>query len=78
MEEYKAPYPHCDNLVLHAPGECEYCDMYPDKQAIRITQGINFTGHGDDPATEHRPLTTINQWYGNIPKKYLPRSVIQK
>lgn len=71
MEEYKAPFPHCDSNVLHAPGECVYCDMYPQEQQQRITNGINFTGHGLDPATEARPLEIVNRWYGNVPRKKL-------
>ena len=61
----KAPYPHCDSNVLHAPGECRYCDMYPELQADRKRYGINFTGHGPDPATAQRPLEVINRWPGN-------------
>lgn len=66
-------YPHCDSRVLHAPGECEYCDRYAaDLQAQRIDQRINFTGYEDpdllpDPATQARPVETINKWGGNVP-----------
>lgn len=63
--EYSAPYPHCDSNVLHAPGECEYCDHYPVEQQARVTAGTPFTGHGADPATAVRPLETINLWPGN-------------
>lgn len=65
-------YPHCDSRVLHAPGECEYCDRYAaDLQAQRIDQRINFTGYTDpdllpDPATQARPMETINRWGGNV------------
>lgn len=62
-------FPHCDPNVLHAPGECVYCDMHPDMQEARVAQGINFTGHGPDPATDVRPLEIINKWYGNVPRK---------
>ena len=51
-EESLKPYPdlplinaHCDNRVLHAPGDCEYCDRHPEVQAYRIENGICFTGH---------------------------------
>jgi hypothetical protein len=40
-----AQFPHCDQRVLHAPGECEYCDRHPDWQALRKAWGIAFTGH---------------------------------
>jgi hypothetical protein len=38
-------FPHCDSRVLHAPGECVYCDEHPDWQELREVWGINFTGH---------------------------------
>lgn len=37
--------PHCDQAILHAPGECRYCDEHPDWQALRRLWGIAFTGH---------------------------------
>lgn len=37
--------PHCDQRVLHAPGECEFCDARPEWQALRQAWGIAFTGH---------------------------------
>ncbi len=68
METYKAPYPHCDMNVLHAPGKCVFCDDYPAAQNNRLVDGVNFTGDGPDPATEIRPLEVIEHWYGNVPK----------
>ncbi len=38
-------FPHCDQRILHAPGECEYCDGHPEWQALRQSWGIAFTGH---------------------------------
>lgn len=38
-------YPHCDSRVLHAPGECEFCDTHPIWQELRRAWGIAFTGH---------------------------------
>jgi hypothetical protein len=69
-----AKYPHCDMYVLHKPGQCEYCDLYPQRHVDRITAGINFTGEkvpgfAPCPAEVRRELSTINMWYGNIPKK---------
>ena len=40
----EAPFPHCDPRVLHAPGECKYCDEYPEAQQKRVDEGIAFTG----------------------------------
>lgn len=64
-------FPHCDSSVLHAPGECEYCDGHEDWQVLRHMWGINFTGHRDPtkqicPAEARRELTTINAWQGNV------------
>lgn len=37
-------FPHCDQRILHAPGECQYCDMHPEWQELRQAWGIAFTG----------------------------------
>lgn len=65
-------FPHCDQYVLHAPGQCKYCDDYPTRQAKRVELGINFTGEHDErkipcPAEMLRPETSINRWHGNRP-----------
>lgn len=68
-----ATMPHCDQRVLHAPGECEYCDAYPTWQEARQMWGIAFTGHPPQegelpcPSEVHRDLDTINRWPGNRP-----------
>ncbi len=68
----KAPFPHCDSLVLHAPSTCEFCDMYPEAQQERVRQGINFTGENEPgkarcPAEKLRPAEQIHRWWGNRP-----------
>lgn len=40
-----ARFPHCDQRVLHAPGECEFCDQCPEWQELRAAWGIAYTGH---------------------------------
>lgn len=45
LERERAFAPHCDARILHAPGECWACDLYPDWQALRVKWGIAFTGH---------------------------------
>lgn len=40
--------PHCDFKVLHRPGECRYCDSFPEWQELRELWGIAFTGHAED------------------------------
>lgn len=50
----QAEFPHCNSEVLHAPGTCYYCDMYPDRQEMRIASNTPFT-----PAE-------ANGWYGNV------------
>lgn len=69
-----AIFPHCDSQILHYPGECDTCDKYPQLQANRILDRINFTGHYDPllascPADLARPTQSYNQWGGNTPKK---------
>lgn len=67
-------FPHCDSRVLHAPLECEYCDMHPEWQALRQAWGIAFTGYEPeqkelpDPATHARGLNTVHAWSGNAPR----------
>lgn len=70
LELERASYPHCDSRVLHAPGECKYCDEYPDHQLQRRLAGVNYTGHYDPekeicPAEQQRDIETINRWHGN-------------
>jgi hypothetical protein len=74
-------YPHCDQRILHAPGECDVCDKYAkDLQQLRKDWGINFTGHYDTidnhgvvmlpcPAEVARPFSILNKWSGNTVKK---------
>lgn len=45
VAENTGQFPHCDSYILHAPGECEFCDSNPEWQALRIAWGIAFTGH---------------------------------
>jgi hypothetical protein len=77
-DEPRAFAPHCDSAVLHAPGECEHCDKYPDWQEYRKVSRIAFTGHDpvDDsglalarcPSEQRRSIVAINRWPGNRPK----------
>lgn len=64
--------PHCDSTILHAPGECQYCDLYPDRQALRELWRTNYTGHHDDdlapcPSEYFRSGETRDRWPGNRP-----------
>jgi hypothetical protein len=65
--------PHCDSAILHAPGECTYCDQYPDWQLIRDRWLINFTGHMADgrtpcPSVWFRDPLVRDLWGGNVAK----------
>lgn len=66
--------PHCDDLVLHEPGRCEYCDRFPGWQDARLMRGIAFTGNEPEeweracPATILRSVEKIERWYGNVPQ----------
>lgn len=75
----RAAFPHCDQRILHAPGECSYCDTYDDWQELRRLWGIAFTGHEpveDEhskqlpcPADYNRPPDSPSdhrQWGGNV------------
>lgn len=71
----RAEAPHCDSSVLHAPGECIYCDHYPDWQAYRRQARIAFTGQpagGDEslapcPSDYRRGQGGAHSWPGNRP-----------
>jgi hypothetical protein len=68
-------FAHCDSSLLHAPGECKYCDAYPLRQRQRVVTGVNFTGHDDPgkqpcPADASRPPGSASdhrRWAGNRP-----------
>lgn len=70
-------YPHCDPQVLHAPGECEYCDDRKEWQELREQWRINFTGHYDSdkticPSEQTRGIGKVggeNGWVGNSPTR---------
>ncbi len=67
-------FPHCDQRILHAVGECEVCNTYAsDLQEIRDAWQINFSGHDDEgkllrcPADVARGSDAYNRWGGNVP-----------
>lgn len=61
---------HCDDLVLHEPGECTYCDEHGKRaQRRRIDFGIPFSGQRGAPDALFRPDEVIRQWSGNVPVK---------
>lgn len=68
-------FPHCDSYVLHAPGECRYCDHYPERQAKRVELGVAFTGQAPKedqiqcPSELLRPAAVIHRWPGNRPTR---------
>lgn len=71
LRQHLGQLPHCDARILHAPGECVYCDTHPDWQALRVVWGIAFTGWTPDekelpcPA-DHARGDTHTKWGGNI------------
>jgi hypothetical protein len=66
MADQEYPFPHCNSEVLHAPGMCKYCDMFPDRQAMRSASRTPFTPYSS------------NGWPGNVavPPVYEPRNEI--
>ncbi len=74
---FRMPRAHCDNLILHAPGSCQYCDHYPDAQALRDWWQINFTGRHDParlpcPSTLRRTDEIRDRWGGNVALPHTP------
>lgn len=68
--ETLAAMPHCDSTILHAPGSCGFCDLYPQRQEDRVTQRINFTGESEPdkapcPSEYFRPPELRDRWPGN-------------
>ncbi len=69
-------FPHCDQRILHAPGECTVCDHHPEWQALRIAWAIAFTGYTPegkelpDPAT-HARGGSVNLWHGNVAQPHV-------
>lgn len=64
-------FPHCDQRILHAPGECAYCDGHPDWQALRVAWGIAFTGWTPEDTelpcpADHARGNSHSRWYGNV------------
>ena len=72
-------FPHCDQRILHAPGECRFCDEHQDWQELRRAWGIAFTGF--EPEGTELPCPADNargdnhtKWLGNTAKPMSPTS----
>ena len=50
-------FPHCNSEVLHAPGDCYYCDQFPSRQDARLASGTPFS------------TLQANGWSGNVAVK---------
>jgi hypothetical protein len=66
-------FPHCDPRILHAPGECEFCDEHTEWQALREVWKIAFTNYepeeGELPCpANHARGDKCNSWTGNKPR----------
>lgn len=83
QDDSRAYAPHCDPRVLHAPGECVYCDHYPDWQNYRQVAHIAFTNHpaedgqGPCPADAVRGVGGAHVWGGNRPRRYATGGIIR-
>jgi hypothetical protein len=82
VRNYIDQFPHCDQRILHAPGECEYCDHRPVWQALRLAWGIAFTGYEPDGTELPDPATyargdNINKWGGNIARPILAADPVE-
>lgn len=78
--------PHCDQRVLHAPGECAVCDLYPQRQIARVNEQVAFSGHKPRPgqtpcpADEARPPGTPawhGRWGGNVAHNATPAELLE-
>lgn len=67
-------FPHCDPLIVHAPGSCEYCDQ-SGLQEVREAWGIAFTDQPDPSKTPCPGIVArgknLQVWSGNRPKPTL-------
>ena len=52
-------FPHCDQRILHAPGECEFCGLHPEWQELREAWGIAFTGHWPGLYAKHGDIEEL-------------------
>lgn len=66
-------YPHCDDKVLHARGDCRYCSLaqYERLHALRAEMSIAHSGamvetdQDPCPSEAYRPADIIERWPGN-------------
>ena len=66
-------FPHCEQRILHAPGECRFCDEHRDWQELRAAWGIAFTGYEPEGTELPCPADYARgdnhtKWSGNIAK----------
>ena len=68
---YIGQFPHCDPRILHAPGECKFCDAHAEWQELRAKWGIAFTGY--EPEGKELPCPADyargdahTKWMGNV------------
>lgn len=72
--------PHCDARILHAPGECQYCDD-SGLQPIREAWNIAFTdqepkeGQYPCPANVARSDESLASWGGNQRRSELKHAI---
>jgi hypothetical protein len=75
-------FPHCDQRILHALGECQFCDLHPEWQHLRLMWGIAFTGY--QPEAGELPCPADNargdlhkQWHGNVAVPLLGQVILR-
>jgi hypothetical protein len=71
-------FPHCDPRILHAPTECEFCDMHPEWQQLRTLWRIAFTGYEPEGTELPCPADYARgdkhtRWHGNVAAPVSPR-----
>lgn len=69
MRGYRCTFPHCDSMILHVPGECEYCAQATWLQEERVRLDVSNTGHTNRawpcPADRRRSADDYDAWGGN-------------
>lgn len=63
--------PHCFQLILHLPSQCEFCAKATGLQEERARLGVSNTGANNRPwpcpADRVRSTASQNSWAGNRP-----------
>lgn len=71
-------FPHSDHKVLHAPGECDACDTYPEWQELRRVWGIAYTGRTPGSPESLLPCPSDFQAWQGVHPRVLPSTWVRQ